>query len=137
MARVGGKPLIEILLYRLSRSKLIDKIVLATSENIENDPLVSFTKQLGYQVYRGSEYDVLDRFYRVVTLYRPEAIVRITGDCPIIDPGIVDKVVGAFFESAADYASNIDPPSWPDGLDVEIFSSEVLKVAWNEATEKF
>jgi glutamate-1-semialdehyde 2,1-aminomutase len=134
MASINDIPLIELLLNRLSRSKLIDKIIVATSSNKDNRPLVEHISKLGYEIYQGSEDDVLDRYYQAVRKIKPDTVVRITGDCPLIDPHIVDEVISAFSTSDADYASNVYPPTYPDGLDVEVFSYASLQQAWTEAS---
>jgi glutamate-1-semialdehyde 2,1-aminomutase len=133
MKPIRGTPLIEILLLRLARAKQIDGIVLATSQERENGPLAEHVQQLGHVVYRGSENDVLDRYYHAATLAGADIVVRITGDCPLVDPELVDSVIGAFRAGDVDYASNTDPPTYPDGLDVEVFSFVALEAAWKEA----
>ena len=134
---IDEKPLIEILLYRLSHSKAINTIILATSENPENDVLAATVEKMGYDVFRGSEDDVLDRYYHAAKWYGAEIVVRITGDCPIIDPNVVDGVVECFIKNNVDYASNVEPPTYPDGLDVEAFSFFALEHAHANATSKF
>ena len=129
MQLLAGVPAIELLLMRLERSKLIDEICVATSLNIENDKLHTLIDKLGYRVVRGSEEDVLDRFWTAANATEAEVIVRITGDCPVIDPVLVDRVVDLFLKSSADYVSNVDPPTFPDGLDVEVFSKKSLEYA--------
>ncbi len=129
LKKINGKPLIEILLHRLSKSKKLDKIILATSKKEENDILVSFVEKLGFNTYRGSEKDVLSRYYNAAKLYNPTLVVRVTGDCPIIDPSLVDDVVRFFEKNNLEYASNANPPTYPDGLDVEIFTYKALKEA--------
>jgi glutamate-1-semialdehyde aminotransferase/spore coat polysaccharide biosynthesis protein SpsF (cytidylyltransferase family) len=133
LKKVNGKPLIEILFHRLSRSKKIDKVILATSENAENDRLAETIEQLSFDVFRGSEDDVLDRYYQAAKVYKPQVVVRITGDCPIIDPEVVDKVIEIYQKTNVDYASNTEPPTYPDGLDVEVFSFYSLKKANEKA----
>jgi len=137
MKTVAGKPIIQHLLYRLSQSKLIDQIVVATSEKNINDSFAGFIKQLGYPVYRGSENDVLDRYYQVALQYNPDTIVRITGDCPIIDPQLVDEIIEVYKLNDVDYISNTDPPTYPDGLDTEVFSFSALKMAYEKANVPF
>jgi glutamate-1-semialdehyde 2,1-aminomutase len=133
MRPIQGMPLIELLLIRLSRSRYIDRIVLATSEDPRNQPLVEHVRQLGYAVYQGSENDVLDRYYQTAKACQSDIVVRITGDCPLIDPAVVDGVIEAFKASGADYACNTNPPTYPDGLDTEVFSFAALEAAWREA----
>ena len=133
MKLVNGVPLIELLLHRLSKSKEIDEVVLAAPKGSLNNPLTSHVKSLGYKVYQGSENDVLDRYYQVALQQKATIVVRITGDCPLIDPKVVDTVVKAFKLNNVDYVCNIEPPTYPDGLDVEVFSFSALKTAWKEA----
>src|SRR4051812_17986053 len=91
MQRIGGTPMIELLLGRLARSKKIDQIVLATSDDPRNDPLADWVTKLGYVVHRGSETDVLDRYYQAPKSVAADTVVRITGDCPLVDPAVVDE----------------------------------------------
>jgi glutamate-1-semialdehyde 2,1-aminomutase len=137
LKEINGKALIEILFHRLSQSKKIDKIILATSNNTENDSLAELIIKLGYDVFRGSENDVLDRYYNAAKQYQPKSVVRITGDCPIIDPNLVDEVISFYNQEKMDYASNTNPPTYPDGLDTEVFSFEALKVAHEQAKDSF
>jgi glutamate-1-semialdehyde 2,1-aminomutase len=130
-----GRPMIELLLGRLSQSRLIDRIIVATSQDSRNQPLIDCVRSLGYEIYQGSEEDVLDRYYQAALQYQPETIVRITGDCPLIDPEVVDRAIAAFRNSRVDYLSNVDPPTYPDGLDTEVFSFTALEQAWQEARQ--
>jgi glutamate-1-semialdehyde 2,1-aminomutase len=134
MQPVCGTPLIGLLLERLSAARRVDTIVLATSDDPRNDALAAYVRELGHSVYRGSEHDVLDRYYRAAQEAGADVVVRITGDCPLVDAAIVDAVVGKFFDSRVDYAANVLPPTFPDGLDVEVFSAEALNTAWQQAT---
>ena len=117
-----GKTVIEILLLRLGQSKEVDKIVLATTTDICDRPLVEHVNELGYATFQGSENDVLDRYYQASVIYNPDIVVRITGDCPLVDPEIVDMIIKKYKSENVDYISNVDPPTYPDGLDVEVFS---------------
>jgi glutamate-1-semialdehyde 2,1-aminomutase len=135
MRQVVGVPLIGLLLQRLARARRVGQIVLATGTDARNTPLADYVGALGYPVYRGSEADVLDRYYRAAQSVHADTVVRVTGDCPLIDPGLVDEVIGAFFEGGADYACNTQPPSYPDGLDVEVFSFQALEEAQRNARE--
>ncbi len=134
---IVGKPMIELLLTRLSRSKEIDEIVVATSKDLKNNQLQFVVESLGYKCTRGSENDVLDRFYNSARLVNADIIVRITGDCPLVDPTLVDKCIQEFKKSKVDYFSNIDPITFPDGLDIEIMSFSAIKQANNETNSKF
>lgn len=129
LKKIVGIPAIEILLNRLSRSELINEICIATSYNCENDQLQYVIEKLGYRVIRGSENDVLQRVRDAAEATSADIVVRITGDCPVVDPKLVDQVINMYLRANVDYASNIDPPSFPDGLDVEVFSRQSLEAA--------
>lgn len=129
MSLVTGIPLIEILLRRLSLAKSISEIIVATSTNKSDDVLVRHVESLGFHVFRGSERDVLDRYYQAAKEHDAEVIVRITGDCPLVDPSTVDEVVELLVESGSDYSSNTNPPTFPDGLDAEAFTMNALEIA--------
>jgi glutamate-1-semialdehyde 2,1-aminomutase len=133
MKIVNGKPLIEYLLLRVAKAKLIDKIVVATSVNSNNDLLVSFVNSLGFETYRGSEHDVLSRFYEAAKFHNATTLLRITADCPLVDPDLIDSLIEEYFNSVSDYATNTLPPTYPDGLDVEVFSFQSLEIAHQEA----
>lgn len=133
MRSVCGTPMIGVLLERLSCARRIDEIVLATSDHPRDEPLAEYARALGYSVFRGSEADVLDRYYRAASHAKADAIVRITGDCPLVDPVVVDGVIATFLASAVDYAANIAPATFPDGLDVEVFTFKALEIAWKTA----
>lgn len=136
MQPICGTPMIGLLIARLAQAKQVDEIVLATAEDPRNEPLARYVTELGYRVYRGSEDDVLDRYYQAACLAGADTVVRITGDCPLIDPAIVDGVLEKFTQSRVDYASNVSPPTFPDGLDTEVFSFAALKDAWQQAKER-
>ena len=126
-----GKPMIIHELQRLKNSKLIDHIVLATSEDSSDDPLVEIVTPIT-DVYRGSLDNVLERYYRCAKLYQPVNVVRITGDCPVIDWRIVDEVIRKHWKESNDYTSLTE--RFPDGLDIEIFTFSALEQAWKNAT---
>jgi len=136
MSVVEGQPMIALLLRRLAVATRIDEVVLATSIRPENNPLVEAVTHMGFRVHRGSEDDVLSR---VIEAARDAtSIVRITGDCPFTDPELVDEVCAVFDSSGVDYASNVDPPTFPDGLDVEVVSTDALRrVAASEQENRF
>jgi len=137
MKRIEYAPMIELLLKRLSESKQLDQIVLATSIDQSNDDLAKHVERLGYVCFRGSERDVLRRYLCAAREVSADIVVRITGDCPLIDPEIVDTAVSQFKVSDLDYLSNIDPPTYPDGLDTEVFKMSALEVAEAEASDAF
>lgn len=137
MKPIGGVPMIELLLSRLSKSTEINKIVLATSTDQLNDPLVEHVMGLGFDCVRGSENDVLERFLVAARQHAADVVVRITGDCPLIDPRLVDQAIVKFKKSGVDYLSNTNPPTYPDGLDTEVFTLEALERAGRETQEVF
>jgi glutamate-1-semialdehyde 2,1-aminomutase len=132
---VLGTPMIGLLIERLRRAHELDQIVLATSDTPADDRLAEFVQGIGVPVFRGSEHDVLDRYRAAALAAQADVIVRITGDCPLVDPQLVDAAVIAFRRAEVDYASNVDPPSYPDGLDVEVFTMQALEAAWTQARE--
>jgi glutamate-1-semialdehyde 2,1-aminomutase len=133
MLTIRGVPMIELLLGRLARARKIDQIVLATSNDPSNQPLLEHVRRLGYAAYQGSETDVLDRYYQAAKAHKADVVVRVTGDCPLIDPKVVDSVIETFSAAGVDYTSNTNPPTYPDGLDTEVFSFSALEAAWSEA----
>lgn len=129
MKLINGTPMIELLLTRLSRSQQLDQIVLATSVDPRNKSMSDHVRQLGYAVETGSENDVLDRYLLAARASKADIIVRITGDCPLVDPALVDEAVRRFKSADVDYLCNTSPPSYPDGLDIEVFYSNALERA--------
>lgn len=137
MREVLGRPLISFLLERLSQSKKISKIVLATSDDSSNDPLADYVSSQGFSVYRGSENDVLDRVYKAALAFNPEVVVRTTADSPLMDYKHVDQVIDYLKDHDFDYVSSgAKAPMFPDGLDTEVFKFSALERAWKEATLK-
>jgi glutamate-1-semialdehyde aminotransferase/spore coat polysaccharide biosynthesis protein SpsF (cytidylyltransferase family) len=130
---INKKTLLEILIKRLSKSKYISKIIVACSLNDKDSKIIDICKKLKIDYFAGSENNVLDRFYKSAKKSKIKNIVRITGDCPLIDSEIVDIVIKNFFLNKVDYASNTNPPTFPDGLDVEIFKFNALKNAYFNA----
>lgn len=137
MKPIGGVPMIELLLARLAKSKHIDQIVLATSTDERNTTLVNHVQKLGYTCVRGSESDVLDRYLVAARQAQADVVVRITGDCPLIDPALVDQVIEQFKAQGVDYLSNTAPASYPDGLDTEVFTLQALERAGRESQDPF
>ncbi len=134
---IVDKPLIELLLERLSKSEELDEIVVATSEKPENDKLQSFVETLGYRCTRGSDENVLNRFYESAKLVGADVVVRITSDCPLIDPALVDECINGFKKSKVDYFSNTDPRTFPDGLDISVMTFKSIERANNEVKTDF
>ncbi len=137
MKLIVGRPMIELLLSRLSRSQEIDEIVVATSEDACNLPLIELVRRLGYRCIQGSENDVLERFVKAGREAGAEIAVRLTGDCPLLDPVLVDACIRRFRDSSVDYLSNAAPPSFPDGLDTEVFRFAALEQAACETQKPF
>lgn len=134
---VAGQPMLKILINRLKKSKLIDKIIVVMPVTKDNDVLSKAVSKFGTETFRGSETDVLNRMFEAGHQSNADVIIRITGDCPLIDPLVVDAVIEKFLKSDSDYVSNSAPPTFPDGLDTEVFSFNALKRANEEATEEY
>jgi spore coat polysaccharide biosynthesis protein SpsF len=138
LADLAGRPMIEQQLRRLQRCKRIDELVIATTTNADDDPLVKLAARLGVRPYRGSEHDVLSRYAGAAREASADLVVRLTSDCPLADPGEVDVVVAELEErrTSADYASNGLEPSLPRGLDAEALWRDVLERADRMAQSK-
>ena len=137
MKLINGIPMIEILLRRLSRAQELDQIIVASSIDARNEPLVVHVQKLGFGCYQGSENDVLDRYLQAAQRYRADALVRITGDCPLVDPDLVDECIRRFKAENVEYFSNVAPPTYPDGLDIEVFAVKALKQASLESRKSY
>jgi len=135
MKEICGKPMLLLMLERLSHAKLLDEIVVATTTHKNDDVIYDLAKKNGYSVFRGNELDCLDRHYQAAKHFSANFVAKITPDCPLIDPVITDKVVDFFLKNVVnyDYVSNTHPPTFPDGLDVEIFHLSTLEKAWKES----
>lgn len=131
LKEVMGKPLLEYQIERLKRVKEADEIIVATTINREDEPIVELCRKLNIPFYRGSEEDVLSRYYEAAEIHKAEIVVRVTSDCPIIDPEVVEKVIKAYKENKDqyDYVSNTIERTYPRGMDTEVFSFQVLKEA--------
>jgi len=137
MKPIGGIPMIELLLSRLSKSKEIDQIIVATSMDARNLSLVEHVRKLGYACEQGSENDVLDRYVQAAKKHHADVVVRITGDCPLVDAELVDECIRQFKGSDVDYLTNTNPPTYPDGLDIEVFTFDALEQATKETNKLF
>jgi len=133
MMLLSDKTMIWHVIEATKHSKLIDEIVVATSTEKNNDVLIKELKKYKIDYYAGSEDDVLDRYYLCAKKFKADVIVRVTSDCPLIDPKIIDKVIQASRDQGCDYCSNRDPPTYPDGYDTEVFTFEALERAWKES----
>jgi len=137
MLPIDGEPMLVRVVERVRRASLLHQIVVATTTEAVDDQLVEVCMQRGVEFTRGSMFDVLDRYYQSALQVQAEVIVRITADCPLIDPHEIDRTVRAFHQSGADFAANRLPPPWkrtfPIGLDTEVCTFSALKQAWSEA----
>lgn len=136
LKKIKGKPMLWHLIERLKHSKLVEKIIIATTDNPKDDAIVDFARHHSIEVIRGSEDDVLDRFFRVAKKIKADAVVRVTPDCPLLDPKVVDRAITEYLKGSFDYVSNTLIYTYPDGLDVEVFSFDTLSKAHREAKSK-
>ena len=132
-----GTPMIARQIERLRRTRTLQALVLATSTDPSDDALARWAQDAGVPVYRGSLGDVLDRFVGAARPYAPRHVARLTGDCPLADPAVIDLVVTRHLEGDTDYTSNTIEPTWPDGLDVEVMTMAALETAAREAPAQF
>lgn len=135
LADLAGHPILWHVVERARKATTVDDVLVATSDSVRDAPILSFCEELGVRCFCGSEDDVLDRFFHAAKEARADAIVRITADCPLIDPAVIDRVVARFSGGDLDYASNCLHYTYPDGLDVEVFSFAALDKAWREAAK--
>jgi len=132
----AGKSLIDHLIERLNFSKKITKVIIATPKVKDHNYFKDhFIKKIN--IFYGSELDVLERYYFCAKKYKSEIIIRITSDCPLMDHRIIDKMIFLFLKNKCDYLSNVHPPCFPDGFDIEIFTFEALEKAYFQAKKKF
>lgn len=133
LKEIGGKSLLQIHLNRLKKCSRISEIIVATTINEEDSIIYDKVTEWGFKASRGSESDVLDRFYQTVKDKNPDWIVRVTSDCPLIDPELVDKVIAFTQLNDKDYGANILVENFPDGQDIEVFKFSALETAWKNA----
>jgi len=136
---VLDKPLLQYQIERLLRARCVSNIVIATTTNKEDDPIVSLCDSLGISTYRGDEHNVLGRYFETAKFYQAETVVRITSDCPLIDPAIVDETIEYYLKNSdeCDYVSNGLCRTYPIGMDVEVFSYKVLEDAFNKVSDVY
>ena len=133
MLEVLGKPLLYYLIERLQSTASIGDIILTTTVNAQDDSVAKLGSALGIDIFRGSENNVLSRYYEAAKTFGAKHIMRITADCPLIDPDMLDKLVKFYFKNGFDFACNCNPPTLPDGLDAEIFTFQALEHAHEHA----
>ncbi len=134
---IAGLPAIVYMAKRAASARLIDGLTVLTSTEASDDLLQMVLQEYGVAVFRGDLHDVLARFGQAAAKTGAQEIVRLTGDCPLVDPGVVDAVIQLRRDRAVDYASNVDPPSFPDGMDCEVFTHDVLQRAMCEAVNPY
>lgn len=128
-----GRPMLFRQIERVLRARRIDALVVASSRDKSDDPIEALCKVSDLACYRGNLDDVLDRFYQAANPYKPDHIVRLTGDCPLADPDLIDETIAFHLAGEFDYTSNALEPTYPDGLDIEVFRYSCLEKAWQEA----
>lgn len=137
LKNICGKSMLSRVVQRVNCATSLDNVVVATSDTNVDDLIENECHKLGVSVFRGSENDVLDRFFQAALVYKAEIVVRITADCPLIEPAVIDKVVQAFLGSDVDYASNTLIRTYPRGLDVEVISLHALTMAWKNSIKPY
>jgi glutamate-1-semialdehyde 2,1-aminomutase len=133
---IAGVTAIDLLLKRLGNAKTLDEVIVATSSSQQDDVLAKHLKDKAISFFRGDENDVLSRFVEINSLNQPDVIVRLTGDCPFVDPILVDSVVRQLTAQASEYSSNVEPPTFPHGFDVEAFTCDALEWTQNHSESK-
>ena len=130
-----GKPLFVRQAERVLAARLSGQVVIATTTREEDDIIADLCRETGLDYFRGHPHDLLDRHYKAALHYSADAVIKIPSDCPLIDPAVIDKVIGYWLESDGEYdfVSNLHPATWPDGNDVEIMRFQALETAWREA----
>ncbi len=135
MKNINSTPVIGLLIKRLRLSEKLSEIIVATPSNKNNFPLIKYLESIECKVFQGSEDDVLGRYFKAAKQFSADVIIRITGDCPLVDSKLLDEAIQEFIDCKCDYLSNNNPPSFPNGLDIEIFSFEKLQEAYETATD--
>lgn len=134
MMDIVGKPMLWHVINRVKHAKRLDDIVIATTALNEDKQILELASEMGIKSYAGSEDDVLDRYYQAAIIYKADVIVRITADCPLIDPTVIDRAIEFYLNHGFDYVGTGLKKTYPDGLDTEVFSFSALERAWKEAT---
>jgi spore coat polysaccharide biosynthesis protein SpsF len=138
LKEINGQPMLWHVIQRAQQSKRVDVVVVATTVDAGDDAIERFCQENGIGCWRGSVHDVLDRFYQAARAFQADVVVRLTADCPLLDPAVIDLTIQAFEQSGADFAANRLPPpfvrTYPIGLDTEVCSYVALERAWREAS---
>ena len=139
LAEIAGQPMLQRVFTRTSRASTVIETIFATTTDASDDPVAEYCDFSGIPFTRGSLYDVLDRYYQTAKQAKADFVVRVTADCPVIDPALIDEVVNTLLEDKYDFVCNRLPPPWhrtyPIGLDVEACTFKALENAWREARE--
>lgn len=133
LLKIKGKTLLELYINRVKQSRLIDKIIIATTTRSEDDEIEKISHKLGIECFRGSENDLLDRHYQCAKEYHADVVVRITPDDPFVDYRVIDRAIQIFKDNQVDFVTNHFEPTYPEGLDVEVYSIHALEKLWKEA----
>ena len=137
---LGGRTVLSRMVERVRRSKLVNRVIVATTVDPSDNQIARYCQQENVDIFRGRLADVLDRYYQAAKLFHAQIVVRLTADCPLIDPELIDFTIKALIDQEADFACNRLPPpfkrTYPIGLDVEVCTFVALEKAWQEATEK-
>ncbi len=138
LLEIAGKPMLQRVVERARRAQTLAQVVVATTVEPLDEPIADFCRAIKIPFYRGSLNDVLDRYYQAARVFQADVIVRLTADCPLLDPGVIDHTVQEFFRVGVDFAANRLPPplgrTYPIGLDTEVCTFTALERAWREAT---
>lgn len=137
LKKIANLTLLEIHINRIKKSKNIDELLVATTLNSNDDKIIEICNTINLAYYRGSETDVLDRFYKAAVKKKSDYIVRLTSDCPLIDANLIDSVIDFAIINDLDYCSNILVESFPDGQDIEVFKFSALEEAWKNADKLY
>ena len=141
LAEIAGQPMLQRVFIRTSRAASVTETIFATTTDPSDDPVADYCKFSGIHVTRGSQFDVLDRYYQAAKETKADVVVRVTADCPVIDPGLIDGAVKTLLDGEYDFVANRLPPpfhrTYPIGLDVEVCTFKVLERAWQESSETF
>ncbi len=137
LASLGDRPALEWLIERLELCEEADALIVATTERPEDDVIAEYCRNEQVDLYRGPENDVLARYEEAARAYYLTTVVRVTADCPFLDPMVVDRMIREYHSGKWDYCCNINPPTFPDGMDVEVFSRKTLDLAHEQATKPY
>jgi len=130
---LNGHTVLDRVVTRVRRATLMREVVVATTTSPADEPIICECRRIAAPCFRGSEHDVLDRYFRAAQYFNCEAVLRVTSDCPLIDPELIDELVAAFIKRTPDFACNVAPRTYPRGLDAEIFTARALNRAWRLA----